>query len=97
MTHHTPVADMFYGCISTARADINNFVSTLFLSAFLFFFFFYMKGYDNTGLCGRLGGCKVVGPGRSDYIYWSEIRGKCVLAGLYGAACDWFSLARGRR
>lgn len=56
-----------------------------------------MKGYDNTGPCGRLGGCKVVGPGRSDYIYWSEIRAKCVLAGLYGAVCDWFSLARGRR
>jgi len=35
----------------------------------------------------------VVGPGRSDYVYWSEIRGKCVLVGLYGAGWDWFSLA----
>lgn len=61
------------------------------------FFFFYMKGYDNTGRCGYIGGCKVVGAGHSDNIYWSEIRGKCVLVGLYGAGWDWFSLAVRRR
>lgn len=35
----------------------------------------------------------MVGPGHSDYIYWSEIRGKCVLEGLYDAGWNWFSLA----
>lgn len=52
-----------------------------------------MKGYDNIGLCGYISSCKVVGPGRSDYIYWSEIRGNCVFVGLYGAGWGWFSLA----
>lgn len=35
----------------------------------------------------------MVGPGHSDYVYWSEIRGECVLVGLYDAEWDWFSLA----
>ena len=56
-----------------------------------------MKGYDNMGMCGYIGSHKVVGPSHSDNVYWSEIRGKCVLVGLYGAGRGWFSLVETRQ
>lgn len=46
------------------------------------------------GEAANISGCKVLGAGAAvQRLYWSEIRGKCVLAGLYAAGRDCFSLA----
>lgn len=45
---------------------------------------FNMKRYDDIRLHNQIGSCKVAGPGHSDYIYWSKIR---------GGACLWVYMA----
>lgn len=44
-------------------------------------FFFYMKGYDNSGLCDHIAAVKWLGACLIDYVYWSEIRGNDMLVG----------------